>query len=66
MLTLQPQQGLADRLAADGIAFGEFLLAHVVARRQAAAQNISAQVFVDIVAQKHELFRLNFCSILHS
>ena len=37
MLALQPQQGFADRLAADGIAFGELLLAHVVAGREPAA-----------------------------
>jgi hypothetical protein len=28
MFALEPQQGLAHRLAADGIAFGELLLAH--------------------------------------
>ena len=66
MLALQPQQGLADRLAADGIAFGELLLAHVVAGRQPAAQNISAQAFIDVVAQKHECFPRDLATILHS
>ena len=36
MFALQPQQGLAHRLAADRIALGELLLAHVLARRKAA------------------------------
>ncbi len=36
MLALQPQQGFADRLAADGIAGGQVLLADVIAGRQAA------------------------------
>ena len=63
MLALQPQQGLAHRLAADGIAFGELLLAHIIAGRQAAAQNISSQAFVDVIAQKHRNF-LNAASNL--
>ena len=53
MLALQPQQGLAHRLAADGIALGELLLAHIIARRQAAGQNIRPQAFINIVTQKH-------------
>jgi hypothetical protein len=51
MLALQPQQGLAHRLAANGIALGEFLLAHIITRRQTAGQNISPQAFIDIIAQ---------------
>ena len=36
MFALQPQQGLAHRLAADRVALGELLLAHIIAWRQAA------------------------------
>jgi hypothetical protein len=53
MFALQPQQRFAHRLAADGIAFGKLLLAHIIAGRQTAGQNIRPQAFVDIVAQKH-------------
>ncbi len=56
MLALQPQQRLSHRLAADGVAFGKLLLAHIIARRQPAGQNIRTEVFVDIVAQKHRNF----------
>ena len=56
MLALEPQQRLAHRLAADRIALGELLLPHIIAGRQTAGQNIRAQVFIDIVAQKHRNF----------
>ena len=59
MLALEPQQRLAHRLAAHRIALGEVLLAHIIAGRQAACQNISAQAFVDIIAQKHR-FSLDY------
>ena len=49
MFALQPQQGLAHRLAADRIAFGELLFAHIIARRQTTIQNIRPQAFVDII-----------------
>ena len=53
MLAFEPQQGLAHRLAAHGIALGEVLLTHIIAGRQAACQNIRSQAFIDIIAQKH-------------
>jgi len=56
MLAFKPEQGLAHRLAADRIPFGELLLAHIITWRQAARQNISPQIFVDIIAQKHRYF----------
>ena len=56
VFALQPQQRLAHRLAADRIALGEFLLAHIIAGREPAGQNISAEAFIDIIAQKHRNF----------
>src|SRR5437660_9422760 len=53
VLALEPQQRLAHRLAADRIALGERLLAHIIARREPASQDIRAKVFVDIITQKH-------------
>ena len=53
MLALEPQQCLAHWLAAHRIALGQLLLAHIIARSQAASQNISPQAFVDVISQKH-------------
>src|SRR5437763_10356062 len=53
VLALEPQQRLTHRLAADRIALGELLLAHIIARREPASQDIRAKVFVDIVTQQH-------------
>ena len=53
MLALEPQQRFPDRLTADGIPLGEVLLAHIIARREMARQNIRPEAFVDIIAQKH-------------
>jgi hypothetical protein len=50
MLALQPQQRFPHRLAAHRIALGEVLFAHIIAWRKVTRQNISAEVFVDIVA----------------
>ena len=41
MLALEPQQRLAHRLAADGIAFGQLLLAHIITGRQDGSVRIS-------------------------
>jgi hypothetical protein len=57
VLALEPQQRLAHRLAAHCIAFGELLFAHIITRRQAAGQDISAEQFVDIFPQKHGISR---------
>jgi len=55
MLALEPQQRLPHRLAAHGIAFGQLLFAHIIARGEVTCQNIRAQAFVDIIAQKHQV-----------
>jgi len=55
MLALEPEQAsrtgwrLTHKL-------GELLLAHIIAGRQAACENIRAEVLVDIIAQKHRIF----------
>ena len=56
VFALQPQQRLPHRLAADRIALGELLLAHIIAWRQATGQNISPEAFIDVIAQKHRNF----------
>jgi iron-sulfur cluster repair protein YtfE (RIC family) len=56
MLPRQPQQRLADRLAAHLIALGQLLFPHIIAGRQAAGQDISAQALIDVVAQKHRIY----------
>ena len=55
MLALEPQQRLAHRLPAHGVALGKLLLPHIIAGRQTACQNIRSQVFIDIIAQKHRM-----------
>ena len=53
MLAFEPQQRLAHRLAAHGIALGQILFAHIIAWREVTCQDIRPEAFVDIIAQKH-------------
>ena len=52
-LALQAQQRLADRLAADGVALGQFLLANLRTGPQDAGQDIGADRRVNVVTEQH-------------